>query len=350
MPRKGYFYDLSVLDKWSEMGAWLLGFSFADLGREREQEYCGSKSHLKNRVYNSSLNSWHLGQEEQNLYILKRIKDHFKTNAEIEHKKDGSYSLNLFSKEISEYFDGYISFDKMEHEYPKDLPEKHDAHFMRGYLDGDGSVWICKDGSFGAYFMGGPYILSTIKEKLEDVGISSYGVRKMDVRAYRLDFNQRNAFKVCDYLYQSADIYMPSKHEKYLLSSGPLDSNIRVNTQLKSANTWNAEGKTNKYLSDIIGSRRDLAEMLKYVLGKCYVTQQRKGLEVYKYPYPKYKTKGWDLDTVKDAGNVLAKNKINYSFPKRGRGQYKSYTIYIPFLQKNVFTRCADYRKDSLKA
>lgn len=326
MSRQGYFFDISVLDKWSEMRAWLLGFSFADMMRVREDI-------RGNRVYKCYMSGWHLGKEKQNIYILNEIRKYFRTNAKIEYKKDDSYSLSIFNQKISEYFDRYIAFDKMKHEYPKDLPGRYDSHFMRGLLDGDGSIWVDKHDNFGAYFIGGPDILATIKEKLDIQSITSKKIRKMDVRCYRLEFTEKNSVLLCNYLYQDATIYLPSKYNIYSLSQGPLDSNVKVNSQLKSVNNQNAEGKTEKSLSDFIGSRRDLAEMLKHVLGSAYVVQKKSGLELYKYPYPMYKTKGWKLDTVKQAGSILSNKHINFAYPKRGKGSYKSYTIYIPFAQ-----------------
>jgi len=216
MSRKGYFFDTSVLNTWSEMNAWLLGFSFADMHRCRTQEYHGKKQHLINKKYISYLNEWHLGQENQNYELLIKIKNYFKASNDIECKKDGSYVLSFFSEEMSKYFDGYMVFDKMKHKYPFDIPKEYDRHFMRGHMDGDGSVWIDKNNVFGCYFMGGPDILNTIKQKLYDIGIVSKSIRKMDVEAYRLEFSEKNSKLVCEYLYSNANIYLPSKYEKYL--------------------------------------------------------------------------------------------------------------------------------------
>jgi len=89
-------------------------------------------------------------------------------------------------------------------------------HFIRGYFDGDGSVWVlnrksCKSNLY-ANLMGN-------KEFLEDlikiVPIDCKAHIRKQRSIYSLDFSCKNAIRFLEWLYSNASIYGSRKHNNY---------------------------------------------------------------------------------------------------------------------------------------
>lgn len=89
-------------------------------------------------------------------------------------------------------------------------------HFMRGYFDGDGSVFIRKDGQFSFSLVGTRNFL----EKYMDILIDRAGLNKVKIdnencgQAFIFRYSGNgNAKKIMDFLYKDATIFLDRKYE-----------------------------------------------------------------------------------------------------------------------------------------
>lgn len=128
----GYKYniDITFFEKWSPNMAYVLGYIFADgcllKARWRLKISSNDKKHLKNV----------LNVMKSNYPILK----YWRKN-----RKFPNYYSIVDSKKV--YFDllkvGLIPRKSKVVGFP-DIPQKYFFHFVRGYLDGDGSIYYDK--------------------------------------------------------------------------------------------------------------------------------------------------------------------------------------------------------------
>jgi len=92
-------------------------------------------------------------------------------------------------------------------------------HFIRGYIDGDGSISILKD---GRYQLG----ITSTKNMLE--GINNFFKEQVDNKNQIFEYKNKKAYymhiggnttalKTLDIIYKDANIFMERKYDKYLL-------------------------------------------------------------------------------------------------------------------------------------
>jgi hypothetical protein len=99
-----------------------------------------------------------------------------------------------------------------------DLPPKFLSHFLRGFFDGDGSVWF-GGGTYRAGFTGGEKMMRAIQSILLSQHIPSY-------LSYRYSKSNKNSCQLTingtlhvqslgKFLYNEANFYLERKHEKF---------------------------------------------------------------------------------------------------------------------------------------
>ena len=100
--------------------------------------------------------------------------------------------------------------------YPWFLRKKFIRHYMRGYLDGDGSVSCLKDNKRLQFNIVGTF--STIKgfaEHLYTEGIMKGDTIYREGNIFRLQRSQKQAECVLGYLYKDTSIFLDRKYQKY---------------------------------------------------------------------------------------------------------------------------------------
>ena len=97
------------------------------------------------------------------------------------------------------------------------VPDKYLFDFVRGYIDGDGSIRIGKD-HLGIYNKSRISILGT--EEFLTTLIEKTGWKKTKIRhpsgAYEVEWSGYYVMEYWDQLYSKANIYLDRKYEKYL--------------------------------------------------------------------------------------------------------------------------------------
>jgi intein-encoded DNA endonuclease-like protein len=126
------------------------------------------------------------------------------------------YRLQIGSFEMCEDLNklGYKENKTKSLFLPK-VPEKYFSHFVRGYFDGDGNVWmgyLHKNRPkpdlviFTAFTSCSLDFLLALKDRLNRVGLSGGSVIRNKKNYCRLSFSTKNTLKLFNFMYNSMDL------------------------------------------------------------------------------------------------------------------------------------------------
>jgi hypothetical protein len=103
-------------------------------------------------------------------------------------------------------------------QWPDSVPEPLVHHFIRGYFDGDGSVYKTKQGKWGICFAGTPIFLSRLSEVISSaVGIPERRLASTYCKTKTIAYGgNRQVPQVLSYLYQGATISLERKRRRAL--------------------------------------------------------------------------------------------------------------------------------------
>jgi intein-encoded DNA endonuclease-like protein len=205
----------------SEEGAYFLGFLYAD-----------GCVQIKNNAYTVSLK---LKSNDQ--IIIEKFRDIMSPSSPIKITKNKG-STNTYSyfrvnqKEICDQLisHGCVPNKSLILEFPTTIPKKLIHHFMRGYSDGDGSIYknkLQKSPTSKPYINTIWKFVSTkqfceqtakiLKEELDITCSQSLSRPKTNQITTTLSVGGNlQVRKALDWLYKDATIYLPRKYEKYL--------------------------------------------------------------------------------------------------------------------------------------
>ncbi|WP_449540146.1 LAGLIDADG family homing endonuclease [Ferdinandcohnia sp. Marseille-Q9671] len=163
--------------------------------------------------------------------ILDKIKKEVGSNQPLQqNKKTGVYLLNLNSKILKEdliTLHGITPNKSLTVQFPN-VPKEYLSHFIRGYFDGDGSVYT--RGYFVSFVGGSIDFMITLKELLGYHGFESRIIHKG--KHYRLYISGRKTIKnFHDWIYENKDIYLERKFNSF--PDKDLNSNILKDAKFK---------------------------------------------------------------------------------------------------------------------
>ena len=91
------------------------------------------------------------------------------------------------------------------------IPEELWHHYIRGYFDGDGSIWKQKrDNYWGINFTGSHYLINSLRDRLSVY--TSLSIRE-NVSVIST-MNKTSIVQLINYMYNDATIYLDRKYEK----------------------------------------------------------------------------------------------------------------------------------------
>lgn len=105
--------------------------------------------------------------------------------------------------------------------FPEGIPDQFLSDFIRGYFDGDGSVWFVKGGRINSEFCSGskPFLeklLDILHEKTDVVGGS---IHLCNASYYELTFGKKDSLKLAKFMYKNVksdnDFYLLRKKQKF---------------------------------------------------------------------------------------------------------------------------------------
>nr|DAT69670.1 MAG TPA: endonuclease [Caudoviricetes sp.]DAT69676.1 MAG TPA: endonuclease [Caudoviricetes sp.] len=115
-------------------------------------------------------------------------------------------------------------------EFPQDIPKDLLRHFVRGYFDGDGSVYLCErmqydkrrgkeylQQNFCCSFQGTYKFLKSLDEILSENKIMTRPIRKGHGEIYSLEFGRRDSMiQFFYYIYDNHNVRLDRKYIKFL--------------------------------------------------------------------------------------------------------------------------------------
>jgi intein-encoded DNA endonuclease-like protein len=193
----------------TEIKAYILGILYAD----------GCNDTANNRIS--------ISQAENNKEIIEIISNILGTNVSVvEPRKthwQKMYTVAITSKNISNDLEkhGVVPNKTFNSQFPEHLPKHSFRHFIRGYLDGDGCIYIYNNKFGRVSFIGTNNLLSEFSKIFKNIlGINSSILTKHPesnniIKELYVSGN-RQILILLDWLYDKSNIHMNRKYKKYI--------------------------------------------------------------------------------------------------------------------------------------
>ena len=203
-----YHINHDFFKKWSNDMAYILGLWWAD------GYICKGRSY----VFGITL-------DRKDKYLLQDVLDTMRSN-HLLYKNKNTYSIGICSKTIvTDIIDlGGISRKSLFVEFP-DVPKDLMIDFIRGYFDGDGSVYKLKTrcGYESNFASSSKKFIVSLKKVLEenivDLKCRLYTNESTINPSYRIDLSSNNTRRLRDYIYNSnSKLKMKRKYDKHMLN------------------------------------------------------------------------------------------------------------------------------------
>lgn len=201
-----YFETIDTEEK-----AYWLGFLFAD---------CGVKQRSNGKF------DFELTLQEKDFEHLKKFKNSISYGGGIKTKvikyKDKTYVAKRIVISRAEFCENLIKNGCVENKTFKikfpDISENLHRHFIRGYFDGDGFIYINNKNKIMAGFTGLDTFLCEIYDKMKlNAPKRIYEDRRRNSSIKDMKFIGKYALELLNYLYRDSKIYLDRKYNKYLI-------------------------------------------------------------------------------------------------------------------------------------
>lgn len=196
--------NYNFFDKWTEQSSYIMGFIVAD-----------GYLYLDYGPKNST--SLQIDIASQDRDILEKITNVMEYKGTIKNNRSSSRIFIANRKIIMDLINKGVSpTDKTNTaSWPFNIPEEYVRHFIRGYFDGDGS--ICESQGMRINFIGTESIMQGIKSHVP-VGNSNKIrlAKKGNLTQMRLNFGGKTAYRILNWMYQDATIYLDRKYNRYI--------------------------------------------------------------------------------------------------------------------------------------
>lgn len=218
MKKQGTF-DTSLFDGWSRELAYLIGCTITD-GCVESADYL-SRGH----VYRHRTVSWQVADRDW-LETLQRVMSATRRIETCERRHGTYYRLRVQGQEAVDAFMRYgvMPRKSMNKRVPADLPDEHFYHFLRGVIDGDGSVMVRSGGKLNrpgykrlvvAISSGSEAFLQDLQERVFADGAIRYN-SKPGHAAYKIEFDCGEADGLLRRVYADSDMLrLERKYRKW---------------------------------------------------------------------------------------------------------------------------------------
>lgn len=140
----------------------------------------------------------------------------------IQHKNGGRYSayrLELNSKHLTKSLasKGCHQTKSFNITFPSWLPHNLIRHFVRGYFDGDGCIYVHQD-QLGIQMVSTKEMLFVIQVLLTEIGVNSHisHPERYTNNTYRIDSGgSRQVKRFLDWIYKDATVYLDRKYDLF---------------------------------------------------------------------------------------------------------------------------------------
>lgn len=206
-----YFHREDLFDKWTEESAYLLGYLEAD-------------GHILKRC--SYKNSPSVGvtfccseKDANYLVMLKRITGYtgktYKRIHRIKGKKYKTLAFVIRSRGWKKFLEDRFRKERI----PIDIPEEMLHHYIRGYFDGDGSIYFEKQSQDykSSMVFSSEQLAQQFREKILETNIKISNIHKKSNsdKCWYFQISTKQTRKFGQFLYENSSIYMERKHELF---------------------------------------------------------------------------------------------------------------------------------------
>ncbi len=191
-------FNINYFDELTEENCYVLGYLFADGWLHRRGE-----------------NSYTVGIELKDKNMIFEFANLLETTNVRKHRNNLVIAVgNLhFAKRLMEL--GFKEKKARTLSFPP-IPKKFERHFIRGYFDGDGCICLFKDKrskKIQAQASIASMSILMLEELQKRIGFGK--ISKSTTRTNNLWFGKKECFKLYDYFYKEANIFLPRKKEKF---------------------------------------------------------------------------------------------------------------------------------------
>jgi hypothetical protein len=199
--------------------AYFLGFLYAD-GCNRTK-LTTLKLQAKDKEILEKLNR--LINENRPLSHIKNVT--YTDQKGAKHKCQDAYQINIGSTYVCDQLRNWGVVERKTDKliFPQFLTDDLIAHFIRGYFDGDGSIYITfprknKTPSFHVNFSTKTLNFAEgLKEKIETIlNIKTYLRKGKNIYTLHISSHQ-SVYKFCDFIYKDSNLFLRRKFDKFVL-------------------------------------------------------------------------------------------------------------------------------------
>jgi hypothetical protein len=203
-----------IFDTWTEESAYILGFWFADGSICNESN---GKHRYKRWVIDNT--------DEQIALGIAEIMD-CPINIQAKNRRKPCFRVRVRSDRLFDHCFSLVGSTKKSHtplSFP-DVPDAHLKHFVRGFFDGDGSIFLKSyvnrldkptselQTSFSAASYTGNYLEELKQQIREQVPVKDKKIVRHR-NMHKLTFCQKDSVYLCEWMYGGATIFMHRKHD-----------------------------------------------------------------------------------------------------------------------------------------
>lgn len=197
--------DENYFKKWSPNMAYILGFILAD-GCIIRGTYKGYSDSLK------------FGVQLSDIDILEKIKKELKAEHKLSITKNAVHFCITSQELVNSLKKLGVTYHKSLNENIPMVPKQYIRDFIRGIVDGDGSIGIDDKGKPSVGVSGGKTVLTFIRDYFfktmqlySKVGQRSYSEQQQNF-LYEIRYRSNTALKIISYLYNNACLYLDRKY------------------------------------------------------------------------------------------------------------------------------------------
>lgn len=196
MRQRKHFVNKDFFKKWTPEMAYIFGLFCSDGHVSSKKDYCSIHLHSKDK------------------YILEKIKEVIGSNYPIADTKNASlfrvYNKILCTDLVNL---GCPPRKSLTLKFP-DVPDQYLPHFVRGFFDGDGSIYFNKPNTIKVSFIASKHFIETLQKKLNKFLRIKIGPLHRNDKMWVCIYYGSDARKLCEWMYKnSKDLYL--KRKKY---------------------------------------------------------------------------------------------------------------------------------------
>ena len=198
MRQRKYFVNKDFFKKWTSKMAYIFGFFCSDGHVSSKKDYCSIHLHSKDR------------------HILEKIKEAMGSNYPIADTVNAS-TIKIYNKILC---DDLINLGcpprkSVTLKFPN-VPGDYLSHFVRGYFDGDGSIYFNKPNTIKISFVGTKEFLEEMQGKINKLLKLRINPVKKTSSVWRIQYYGDIARELCQWMYKnSKNLYLERKKDRF---------------------------------------------------------------------------------------------------------------------------------------